>query len=131
MAGRLTPALLLLLPTLAWGQLADPTRPPPDMSSPVAQPGEIAAASNGLQSIILRKNGRPAAMINGTVVELGGMVGESRLAKVEEDSVVLLAADGSRETLRLIPAAEKKSKVGAGGTAKPVGMNAYREEKRR
>ena len=132
MAGRLMSILpVLLLPALAWAQLADPTRPPAEIAAPAAVvPGEAVPATGGLQSVILKKNGRPAALINGAVVELGSMAGESRLVKVDEDSVVLLAADGSRETLKLMPAVEKKSKVGAGKTAKPIGMNAYREEKR-
>ncbi|MDP3031348.1 MAG: hypothetical protein Q8N33_04645, partial [Rhodocyclaceae bacterium] len=70
--------------------------------------------SSGLQSVILRKGGKPAALINGSVVELGGKVGEARLIRINEDKVVLRGPQGD-ETLRLIPAAEKK--VGAGGTA--------------
>lgn len=132
MADRLMLALsLLVLPVPSWAQLTDPTRPPAEIAAPATVvPGEAAAATGGLQSIILKKHGRPAALINGAVVELGSMVGESRLVRVDEDSVVLLAADGSREILKLIPAAEKKSKVGTGGTAKPIGMNAYREGQR-
>lgn len=65
------------------------------------------AGDAGLQSVILRKGGKPAALINGTVVELGGRVGESRLVKVSEDHVVLRGPQGD-ETLRLTPAAEKK-----------------------
>ena len=134
MAGRLTPFLLSLFPALAAGtplaqHLTDPTRPPPDMTLPAtAGSGDVAAPTmSGLQSIILRKDGRPAALINGVVVQLGGMVGEARLVKVNEDSVVLLGPEG-RETLQLMPGIEKKVKVGAGGTAKPIGMNAYKAE---
>lgn len=111
-------------------QLTDPTRPPParlpegDALSPT---GQVPTAS-GLQSVILKRDGRdglgrPAALINGRVVEIGGKVGEQRLVKVAEDHVILLGAEG-RETLRLLPAVEKTVKVGAGGTAatpaKPV-----------
>lgn len=136
MAGRLM-SLALLACGFAGGQanalaqLADPTRPPTDMLAPPATAGgeAPAPAASGLQSILLRKEGRPAALINGSVVELGGMVGESRLVKIDEDSVVLLGPQG-RETLRLIPAAEKQIKVGVGRTAKPIGLNAVKGEKR-
>lgn len=145
MAGRLMTACIGLLPTLAAGlpgmaraQLADPTRPPLEIAAPAGTAaggatGETgsspaASANTGLQSIILRQEGRPAALINGTVVELGGKVGDMRLVKVDEDSVVLLGPEG-RETLKLIPGIEKTSKEVA-GKAKPIGMNAYRMEKR-
>ena len=122
MARRLTP-LLSALCLLGWGgaacaQLHDPTRPPGDAAQQ-ADAGQGLAAPSGLQSVILRKHGKPAALINGEVVELGGKVGEARLVKVTEDAVVL-KGPGGEETLRLIPAAEKK-KVGAGGTAQKVG----------
>lgn len=136
MAGRLSLSLLALMPALATGapaaqSLPDPTRPPADLTQPSApgQPGSPAPAASGLQSVILKKEGRPAALINGMVVELGGMVGEAKLVKVDEDSVVLLGPEG-RETLQLTPEAEKKQKVGAGGTAKSIGMNAVRGEKK-
>lgn len=132
MARRLTLALFLplgLIPAWATAQLADPTRPP--LQAAVMSGGVVASpAAASLQSVILRKEGRPAALINGEVVELGGMVGEARLVKVEEDAVVLLGPEG-RETLRLIPAAEKKAKVGAGGTAKSIGLNAVKGETRK
>ena len=130
MAHRLIRTLLMLclLPVAGWAQIADPTRPPvlavPDAAGGTAMP------ASGLQSIILRKGGRPAALINGEVVELGGKVGESRVVQINEDSVVLQGQEG-RETLRLIPSVEKKQKVGAGGTAKPVGMNVSKGEPRK
>lgn len=109
-----------LLGGAAQAQLADPTRPPGDAAVAAAAPGEPPAAT-GLQSVILRKNGKPAALINGAVVELGGKVGEAKLVKVSEDAVVLRGPGGD-ETLRLMPAAEKKSgrktEVGAGATAR-------------
>lgn len=111
----------------ASAQLADPTRPPPEVisSSPAAEAGTVAT---GLQSIIRRREGRPAALINGEVVELGGRVGEAQLVEIGEDAVVLLGPQG-RETLRLMPAAEKQTKVGVGRTAKPSGPNAHKGEK--
>jgi len=99
---------LIAMPWLAQAQNTDPTRPAIDTSAganPSADAG--MAASSGLQSVILRKSGKPAALINGVLVELGGKVGEARLVKVGEDHVVLRGPLGD-ETLRLMPAAEKK-----------------------
>lgn len=126
MAGRLNPLLILgALPVLCGGwsgaasaQLADPTQP---AIQPAGAATPATPAMSGLQTVILRNNGKPAALINGEVVELGGKVGEARLVKVNEDSV-LLRGPGGDETLRLIPAAEKKiEKVDAGATAKKAG----------
>jgi MSHA biogenesis protein MshK len=100
--------LLMALPCLVQAQSIDPTRPAIDTSAgadPALEAG--VAAHSGLQSIILRKSGKPAALINGNVVELGGKVDEARLIKVGEDFVVLRGPMGD-ETLRLMPAAEKK-----------------------
>jgi hypothetical protein len=100
--------LLMALPCLVQAQSADPTRPAIDTSAgtdPALEAG--VAANTGLQSVILRKNGKPAALINGSLVELGGKVDEARLVKVGEDHVVLRGPMGD-ETLRLMPAAEKK-----------------------
>jgi MSHA biogenesis protein MshK len=110
-----------LLSGLALAQLGDPTKPPPDTAMPGdALPGTTAPAASGLQSVILKRQGKPAALINGEVVELGGKVGAATLIKVSEDAVVLKGPDGE-ETLRLIPSAEKKmekKKVDTGGAKK-------------
>lgn len=135
MAHGLMPHLMLvplLLASPVWAQLADPTRPPVQAAVPAGDAASAAAipAAVGLQSVILSRDGkgRPAAVINGEVVQLGGKLGEARLVKVEEDHVVLLSAEG-RETLRLMPAAEKViKKVSAGKT---VGMNAVKGEKKK
>jgi len=145
MAGRLI-SLIPLVCCLAGGQagafaqstqpaqaaqLADPTRPPADILAPAADAaGTAASATHQLQSIMIKQGGRPAAMINGTVVQLGGQIGAAKLVQVGEDFVVLLGPEG-RETLRLMPDATKQPKVGAGETAKPIGMNAVKGEKRK
>lgn len=132
MARGVIPVLALgaaALAGAAHAQLPDPTRPPAAIAPAAAVPGAAAApAAASLQSVILRREGRPAAMIDGRIVELGAMHGEARLVLVAEDHVVLLGPQG-RETLRLLPAAEKQPKVGAGKTAKPVGLNAIKGEK--
>jgi len=133
MAARLMLLASFLAAMPAWAQLADPTRPPalavPDSAGSIAP---AAPVNSGLQSVILSRDGkqRPSALINGEVVQLGGLVGESRLVQVSEDHVVLLGPGGDREIMRLTPAAEKHQKVGAGRTAKTIGMNAIKGEKR-
>jgi len=99
---------LVALPGMAQAQHTDPTRPAIDISAGADPSLETGIAANsGLQSVILRKSGKPAALINGVVVELGGKVDEARLVKVGEDHVVLRGPLGD-ETLRLMPTAEKK-----------------------
>ncbi|MBU3910070.1 MAG: MSHA biogenesis protein MshK [Gammaproteobacteria bacterium] len=117
--------LFLALAGVAHAQLTDPTRPPTAISA--ADPAAAAVfEASGLQSVILRKHGKPAALINGEVVELGGKVGEAKLIRISEDSIVLRGPQGD-ETLRLIPAAEKK--VGAGGTAQKPAQKAAQNRK--
>ena len=124
MARRLTLAFLLLVAAGAMqAQVADPTRPAIDTGASTATAG-AAAQPAGLQSIIQRKNGKPAALIGGVVVELGGKVGEARLVRIGEDFVVLRGPLGN-ETLRLTPGAEKK----AVKTGKPAGSAAMKEKK--
>lgn len=107
MARRLIALLPLFLSCAALAQSADPTRPAVDTG--IAAPGMAAAsAPAGLQSIIQHRNGKPAALINGAVVELGGKVGEARLVKIGDDFVVLRGALGN-EILRLTPDVEKKT----------------------
>jgi len=101
----------------AWAQLADPTRPALDIAAPFGAAADAGAAAAGLQSIIRRKGGKPAALINGTVVELGGRLGTARLVKIGEDFVVLRGPFGD-ETLRLTPAIEKKTAAAGSATTK-------------
>lgn len=118
-------ASILAMAGVAQAQLADPTRPPAAINAAAGDPANAAIyGSSGLQSVILRKGGKPAALINGSVVELGGKVGEARLIRINEDKVVLRGPQGD-ETLRLIPAAEKK--VGAGGMKYPAAGTAQKQ----
>lgn len=136
---RISPRALLLavagsLAALsAQAQLADPTRPPAAINLREGSVVSAVPVASGLQSVILKRGlkQRPAALIHGEVVSLGGMVGESRLVKIAEDRVVLLGPSGDRETLRLTPAAEKVEKVDAGKTAKMIGMNAVKGENKK
>lgn len=110
MAYRLTLCLLLTLfvSGMAQAQGTDPTRPAIDTGAVAAGSPTSAESAAGLQSIIQRKNGRPAALINGTVVELGGKIGEAQLVKIGDDHVVLRGMSGT-ETLRLTPGVEKRA----------------------
>jgi len=94
--------------------LPDPTRPPAIVE---ASPTAAAPASSGLQSIIRRQGAKPAAVINGIYVELGGHVGEAWLERVGEDSVDLRSAAG-RETLQLTPGIGKRPVTDGNGVAK-------------
>lgn len=107
MARRLTLLLPLFVSCAVLAQSADPTRPAIDTG--ISAPGVAAApATAGLQSIIQRRNGKPAALINGAVVELGGKVGEARLVNIGDDFVVLRGVLG-KEILRLTPDVDKKT----------------------
>jgi MSHA biogenesis protein MshK len=91
--------------------LPDPTRPPAALES--APAAMAAPAASGLQSVLRRQGMKPAAVIHGTYVELGGQVGDARLVAVGEDSVTL-QSDSGRETLWLTPGIEKRSVATAG-----------------
>lgn len=86
--------------------LADPTRPP----SAVAEAGvEVAApAAARLQSVLISPT-RRVAVIDGKAVALGGRIGTATLESVTESAAVLRYAD-RRETLRLMPAVDKRER---------------------
>jgi MSHA biogenesis protein MshK len=84
--------------------LPDPTRPPEAVMSPAG--ADAAKAPAGLQTIIRRHGAKPAAVINGQYVELGGKVGDARLVRVGEDSVLLQGPEG-KEEIKLFPGVEK------------------------
>lgn len=92
--------------------LGDPTRPAIGEGASVA--GETGKtridAPAGLQSIIRRKGARPAAIVNGQLVELGGKVGESKLVQINDGDIVLQGPAG-REEMKLTPAVEKTTPV--------------------
>lgn len=108
-------ALLVVLPAHAQsgGGLADPTRP-----AAAYLPGGVAEAGvptiaplSRLTSVKLPHRGAvPSAVIDGQLVRLGERVGEDKLVKVNETSVVLEGKEG-RETLYLIPDVTKTPAV--------------------
>ncbi len=92
--------------------LPDPTRPPAeflpaanDVAGALDQ--SVLYSASGLQAVILNKNGKPRAVINGETVVLGGKVGEARLVSLTESEAVLQGPNG-REILRMTPGIEKK-----------------------
>jgi MSHA biogenesis protein MshK len=92
--------------------LSDPTRPP---GAGAMQQGaqDEAPAGRQLQSVLL-SGGRKLAVIDGTMVPLGGMLGEARVVKISETEVVLRTGEET-EILKLYPSVDKKSvKRGAG-----------------
>lgn len=96
---------LVVAVTVARAQaLPDPTRPPPGMDKPAAAPDatDEAQAAAGLQTIIRRRDAKPAAVINGEYVVLGGKHGDARVVRIGEDSVTLKSVAGN-ETLKLAP----------------------------
>ncbi len=104
-------ALVALPLALANAQaLPDPTRPP-DAVLPGAG-GEAGQAPSGLQTIIRRQGAKPAAVINGQYVELGGKVGDAHLVEVGESSVILQGPAG-KEEMKLYPGVEKKAPAAA------------------
>lgn len=85
------------------GLMADPTRPP----AAAYVGGAGVESGKRLSSVVLPKNGRPAAVIGGQVVPLGGMVGDARLVRVTENEAILEGPEGI-EHLYLTPDVEKK-----------------------
>ena len=89
----------------ALGQsLSDPTRPPNVSAGPGAQ-GDAEAPTTVLQSVLISP-GRKLAVINGSVVPLGGKVGDATLASISESEVMLKFSDRT-EVLRLLGGVER------------------------
>lgn len=112
-------ALLAAMAVARAQALADPTRPPAALGNPATGVGENPAAT-GLHTIIRSNCGKPAAIINGEYVMLGGHVGDARVVKIDEDSVTLKSATG-RETLKLMPGVEITPVAGGAGAAEKQG----------
>lgn len=96
----------------ALAQVPDPTRPP---DAEAAGSAAAAAADSGVQTVILRRGGKSAAVIDGQYVEIGGKVGDKRVLKISESEVVL-KGPGGREVLKVTPAVDKKSANGNAAT---------------
>lgn len=96
--------------------LSDPTRPPGPGAGWQGAADEPPAGKQ-LQSVLLSR-GRKLAIIDGTLVRLGGMLGEARVVKISETEVVLKNGE-ELETLKLYPSVDKKAVKRASGRARP------------
>ncbi len=84
--------------------LSDPTRPPSAGAFGDAQ--DDAPAGRQLQSVLF-SGGRKLAIIDGTVVRLGGRLGEARVVSISETAVTLRTGNET-EVLKLYPAIDKR-----------------------
>lgn len=100
--------VFLALSASTWSALAqvlaDPTRPPAGLMSPV--PDALGETGPVLQSVLIPRKGKAVAVIGGKQVRLGEMYGESRLIRLSEKEAVLEGAAGV-ERLLLTPGIEK------------------------
>ncbi|MGB0128381.1 MAG: hypothetical protein WBP72_12140 [Rhodocyclaceae bacterium] len=84
---------------------ADPTRPPAGLTA--GNPSGTASSGPVLQSVIVGKGRRSAAIIGGQRAELGGSYGEAILTRIGEAEVELQGPSG-RQVLRMTPEAVKR-----------------------
>ncbi|MFY9316585.1 MAG: MSHA biogenesis protein MshK [Burkholderiales bacterium] len=108
----------LTMPEARAQAFADPTRPP---SASAEQEGEAPPAGKQLQSVLF-SGGRKVAVIDGTMVPLGGTYGDAQLVKISETEVVLKQGEET-ETLKLYPGVEKRA-VKRGASRARVGAAA-------
>lgn len=115
-------AMLLGTAAAARADLPDPTRPPARFAAP-----EAAAAAEGpvLQSVLLPRQGRASAVIDGQRVGVGERYDGARLTRVTESEAVLVGPAG-RRVLQLTPAARKLDR----GTPSRAAGAPSRDEKR-
>jgi hypothetical protein len=83
--------------------LSDPMQPPPDRTSSVTP---AAPATGGLQVVITSPD-RKLALIDGSVVPLGGAVREGTLAGMS-DSAAVLRKNGEHDVLFMHPNIDKR-----------------------
>jgi hypothetical protein len=89
---------------LALAQGADPMRPPEGAAT---DGGSVApAAQSGVQTVIVRPQGKSVAVINGKQVSVGDRLGDKRVVKISEREIVL-NGDSGREVIKVMPAMEK------------------------
>jgi hypothetical protein len=100
-------AALLLLASLtpsAWGDMTDPTRPPPGFS--VQGTVQVAEPPLLVTSVFLMDK-RPYALVDGVTVRVGDRLGDGRVNRIEEQGVWLKTRAGKR-LLKLVPGIDKK-----------------------
>jgi MSHA biogenesis protein MshK len=108
-------AAVAALPVPAQNALPDPTRPPAEVLAPQGERGApavaVAAAGPQLQSVLVarRPGGRRLAVIDGTIVPLGGKVGGAVLVEVRESAVVLQRGK-QKQVLKLVSSGQDKAR---------------------
>lgn len=103
-------------------ELPDPTRPPARLASPEAV---VGADGPVLNSVLLPRQGRASAVIDGQRVGVGERYDGARLTRVTESEAVLVGPAG-RRVLQLTPAARKLDR----GTPSRAAGAPSRDEKR-
>lgn len=83
----------------------DPMRPPAASTDVAGAPGAAPSAS-GLQAVLMSTR-RKVALIDGTVVPLGGPVRQGTLSGIS-DSLAVLKKNGERDVLLMYPNIDKK-----------------------
>ena len=109
MSRRVIPFMASAAATLAMASvqaqaLTDPTRPPQANAASSGEPQDMPGTQ--LQSVLI-SSGRKLAIINGTMVPLGGMLGEAKVVKITESEVVLQKGSET-EVLKLFPGVDKQ-----------------------
>ena len=87
-------------------QLGDPMAPPAGAGAPQGTRNDAKAAPGGLQVVITSPD-RKLAVIDGSVVLLGGAVREGTLAGMS-DSAAVLRKNGEHDVLFMHPNIEKR-----------------------
>jgi MSHA biogenesis protein MshK len=91
-----TAALALLACAHTVAQQTDPTRPPPGLQAASAASSPETLEGLVLQSVLLGKGRKPAAVISGQLVPLGGLVAGMRLTQVTPLGVQLKGPNGQK-----------------------------------
>lgn len=105
MAGGL--AGVIHSPVLAQG-LSDPTRPPTVTLADESAAGEAGEGATPVLQSILISPSRRQAIISGKTVTVGEKVGDAKIVRITENTVIL--RNGSDlQTLKLFPGIEKRS----------------------
>ena len=101
--------------------LADPTRPAPEWlaAQPTVPGAEVIGADTtpGLRVLVIGPT-RKFAIIDGQIVRLGGSYNGAKLVSIHPGGVVL-QQDGSKESLSMSPAVEKKVRVSKSAPGRP------------
>lgn len=96
-----------LMPGLASAQMTDPTRPAGAALGSELSGAYGAPAESGVQTVIVRRDGKSAAVINGRYVIVGDRLDDKRVIKISESEIVLKGA-GGREVIKVTPSIEKQ-----------------------